>query len=295
MADAAIIEGEQVQEQIKEPETGAFLSSVPTDWRTQVLAPLKLDPKELAKRSGQLERISDISSLVKNYFEGQDTIHRGVLPKIPERPSEIELVAEFRKEHGIPETPDGYQVKLAEGLVLSERDQRVMDHVFKTAHQENLTNAQMIELTNAVQTGNLLEDQKEYEELMDRHANDRKVAEQAMRELWGGDYTPNMNLVNAALAYFPAEIQENVRGAVAMDGRALLNIPEVLMVFADWQRKINPLATVVPSGGGIQAAEEEIKKYEGMMRDDMEAWHRNPEAQKRYMDLLQARIEHNKA
>jgi hypothetical protein len=77
------------------------------------------------------------------------------------------------------------------------------------------------------------------------------------------------------------------------DGRALFNSPEVMVFMADIQRRLNPMATVMPgSDNPVQATADRIKSLETQMREDSVAWHKDKPAQEELMRLYGAQQAH---
>ena len=90
-----------------------YFKAAPEDWRKQVVAATGLQEtdEQFDKRVKQLERVNDIGSLGKNYFEAQDRIRKGETSNgLPENATDEQMAA-FREANGIPATPEEYKVK----------------------------------------------------------------------------------------------------------------------------------------------------------------------------------------
>jgi len=261
-----------------------YFSSQPDTWRTDLLSNAGFEGEEAEKRAGQLERVMDIKTLTKNYFEAQDKIRKGELSNgLPENPTD-EQVAEWREANGVPEAPDKYELALDEGLVLGEEDTRIMEGVTKVAHKNNIPASAMSELTNAMLAGR----EAEAEAMEAQDGVDTQTTVRQLKDAWKGDYQTNTNMVQGLISQLPESIRDDFLGARLADGKALFNSPEAMVFFADLARKVNPAGTVVPnSANPSQAVSDEIGKLEGRMTDP--SWFKDKEAQNRLQELYRAR------
>jgi hypothetical protein len=114
------------------------------------------------------------------------------------------------------------------------------------------------------------------------------MTEGQLKEAWGGDFTTNNNMVQGLVNQLPESIKDAFKNARLPDGKAIFNSPEIMVAMADWARKINPSATVVPnSANPMQTINDEIKALEGQMGTP--EWYKDKDAQKRYQDLITAK------
>lgn len=270
-----------------DPPAAPFYEAMPDDWRSQVVASTGMEPgEEFDKRVAQLERVSDMGTLGKNYFAAQDRIRNGEISNgLPEDPTD-EAMGEYRKKYGIPSEASGYDVSLDEGLVLGEGDTRIMGGeggVYEMAHKHNVSSEAMNDLTNAMLKGRATEAQAR----INQDGIDTQTGDRQLQDLWQGDFEANKNLIRGLITQLPESVSEAFSNARMPDGKAIFNSPEIMVAMADWARKINPSATVVPnSNNPMQTMTDEIAKLEGMMGEP--GWHKDQASQKRLMDLYQA-------
>ena len=267
------------------PDTPVNAFATPSEtWRSDLVSLAGFEGEEAEKRSGQLERVMDMGALTKNYFEAQDRIRKGELSNgLPENPSDEQLSA-WREANGVPEAADKYELSLEEGLVLGEDDSRIMEGVFKVAHEENISTSAMSQLTNAMLAGR----EAEAEAMQAQDGMDTQTTTRQLKEAWGADYQTNLNMVQGLTAQLPETIRAEFEGARMADGKAMFNSPEVMTFFADMARKLNPAGTVVPgSNNPTQAITDEIAKLEARMGDT--DWHKDTTAQNRIQELYKAR------
>ena len=201
---------------------------------------------------------------------------------MPENPTDEQLTA-YREENGVPATAEDYSLALDEGLVLGETDESIMKGVYAVAHQNNVSNEVVSQLTNAMLKGREMEQQA----VNSQDGLDTQQASSQLKEAWGADYEMNHGLVKGLINGLPETVRDDFSNARMADGRAVLNSPEMLNFFVDAARAINPAATVVPPGGNpVQAITSRISDLEGRMGDD--DWYKDTAAQKELQDLYDA-------
>ena len=266
-------------------EVTPYFQNMPEDWRTQAVGAMGIEPGEdFDKRVTQLERVSDFGVLAKNYFSAQDKIRAGEISNgLPENPSD-EQVAQWREANGVPAEVGGYELSLDEGLVLGEADERIMEGIYGIAHTGNVPGAVMNEMTNAMLKGR----QVEAEARITQDGVDKQMTNQQLKDAWGGDFEMNTNMVRGLVNQLPESVKDTFSNARMADGKALFNSPEIMIAMAEWARKINPSATVVPnSSNPMQTMNDEIKTLEDRMGEP--DWHKDKAANDRLMALYDAR------
>lgn len=262
----------------------AFYDSMPEDWRSQVVDSLGIeDQSDKDKKLGILNRMSDFKSMSKSFFEANDKIRSGQIETgLPENATDEQL-ADYREANGIPNDAEGYAEHLDEGLVLGEVDGRIMDDIYKVAHENNISADVVNKLTGAMMSAR----QNEQDGLIAQDGVDQQQAERITKDLWGPDYQSNVNMIKGYVSKLPESIREGFENARLSNGQALFNSPEILSFLSDAARLDNPSGTVVPnSNNPTQAISQELKSLEGRMGDS--DWHSDTVAQKRYRDLVDA-------
>ena len=276
-------QGQESQEQAK-----PYFSEMPEDWRDQIVQSTGMtkDDEGYEARLNQLSRVSDIGSFAKIHFDAQDKIRKGLISSgLPDDATEEQLQS-YREANGIPETPADYKLDLAEGLVLSDKDEGLMSSVYDFAHGKNLDSGTVSGLANIV----LMANQAENQRVIDQDGVDKIATNKMLKETWGPNAETNTNLVRGLVNQLPEGIQEHFASARMSDGRALFNSPEVMVSMAEWAAKINPSATVVPnSNNPMQTINDEIATLEKRMGEP--GWHKDTKAQKRYQALVNAQTD----
>jgi hypothetical protein len=103
------------------------------DWREKLSGG---DKKELER----LARLASPVELYKSYRALEQRVSSGDVKKpLPENPTP-EQIAEYRKERGIPETPEAYKIELPHGIVPGEADKPLLEAFTKAVHEKNWDN-----------------------------------------------------------------------------------------------------------------------------------------------------------
>lgn len=255
----------------------------PEDWRKNIAG----EDDKVLKR---LERYNSPKDLAAALIAAQAKISSGQLKSALPENATPEQIAAWRADNGIPESPDKYDVAIAEGHVWGEADKPLIDDFAKTAHEANLTPAQLkktLAWYSDLQA-------KQIEHVQNADAQFKKDNVDELREEWGGEYRMNLRVVDEFFETLPDGLGEVLLSARDANGRQLAANAKVIRWAAQMQREANPIATVMPSGGinSMQAMEGEITKLKTMMADKSGPYWKGPEADKhqaRYRDLLTAK------
>lgn len=201
-----------------------------------------------------------------------------------------EQLAQWRKDNGIPEKPEGYDLTFDDGLVVGEEDKAIINGFLSKAHESNMAPSQVKEAV------------RWYYDEIERQAaarseQDQAVLVQAQDELrgeWGSEYRMNVNLIHGLMDKSPDGLKEAFLGGRLADGTPIGSSVPMLKWLAHLARQDNPVATVVPAAGANQgqAIEDEVKSLESMMGNKFSEYWKGPKAegmQKRYRELVEAR------
>jgi hypothetical protein len=144
----------------------------------------------------QLQRFKSIEEAALSGFSAMEKLRSGDHKKLPENEADQ---AAWRKENGIPEAPDAYDVKIA-GHEWTDADQPTLEGFKAVAHANNLTQAQV----NQLAAWKLEEDQRvaaEYErKLKQQEAQDREACDDALRAEFGiSELKPNKAIMKRLL------------------------------------------------------------------------------------------------
>jgi hypothetical protein len=273
----------------RSPDTGAgkgdqggkdVKSTWPEDWRTQIAG----TDEGLNKR---LSRYSSPKDIANALLSVQNRISAGELRSTLPKNATEDQIKVWREENGIPEAPDKYDLKLAEGLKVESDDKPLIDKLMASMHKVNAPAAIASEVVNFYY-------QYKAEEIEARGAKDKDAARQASDALhaeWGTEFRPNMNMIEGLLDTAPAGVKDLIKFGRLSDGTPIMANPDAIRWLNNMAREINPVTTVVPNAGAniSGAIDDEIAKIEKTMRNDRKAYNADDKMQARYRDLLNAR------
>ena len=253
------------------------------DWATLRTEIAHGDEKVLKR----LERYSSPKDVAEALIAAQNKIAEGGAKGALPKDSTPEQLAEWRKDNGIPDKPEGYAFKLSDGLVVGDVDKSIVDGFLKTAHDLNMPPAQVERTLDWFF-------KTQEKQLADLHANDNVLKEKCVEDLrqeWGSEYKLNLGIVDGLLNQAPSGVKEALFGGRLADGTPLGNNPDVLRWLASVGRELNPTSTVTGSTGvaAAQAIEGELANLTKMMGDHKSEYWKGPEAEKnqsRYRELV---------
>jgi hypothetical protein len=241
------------------------------------------------KISKRLGRYSSAESALDALIAAQNKIASGGLKSAKPENATPEQLAEWRAEHGIPDTPEGYEISIDESLEISPETEAVLEGFIEAAH-----NADMLPGQVQAAMEYLLSSQEDAKaKLAERDMQARVDAEEALRSQWGPEFRLNINAIDHMFAQAPDGVKDLFLGARGPDGSVLANNPLMLRWLADLSREINPMATVVPSGSNMASLEAEISTLNELMADRESKYWVGPESRKlqqRYEQLIDAQL-----
>lgn len=251
------------------------------DWREKIAGEDADMLKRLTRYNTPKDALAALSSLQARISKGE---LRSMLPKN----ATPEQIAEWRKENDIPEAPEKYEIKLRDGLVIGDADKPIIDAFLKRMHGAEVTNKTASQLVEAY-----YDIQEEITKT--RHEEDgaaRQAAEDALRDMWGGDYKVNRTIFQNFSSMMPKDVQEALLHGRAADGTPIGSTPAVINWFVTLARELNPTSTLVPTVDGRTAAatiDSRIAEIEKMMPDRGSEYWKNEKVQEEYRNLLTAR------
>jgi hypothetical protein len=256
------------------------------DWRSELAG----DDDKLLKR---LERMQSPADLAKTIREQDKLIRSGQFSKPLAKDATPEQVNEWRKENGIPEAPEGYDIAMPDGLVFGDAEKPAVDAYLKAMHGTNATPTQVKAGLEAFARFR----EEEVQQIQELDATERSATEELLREEWGGNFKQEKARIEALFANAPSGVRDLVLNARA--GKSgLMNKPEVVQWLAGLAREVNPTATIVPAGGNKEGAiADELKQIKAMRfnadgTENKAYW--DPKVQQRERDLLVAQSKASK-
>ncbi len=266
------------------------------DWReTYAKSPDgKVDQEKMMQLSRYASPPAAFDALIAAKNKIRSGEYKSTVP-FPDKGTPEEQLA-WRKEAGIPEAPDKYEVKL-NGKALSDDERAEVQDFLKVAHASNMSPAHV----NAVLQHAREQQQKDDEAVAQMDASQKQQTEDALRAEWGPDFRRNENMVSNFLASVPESVRDKFANARLDDGTLLKNSVEMQRWLAKQAFDQGIVTTVVPGSGGTIATsiDDELKSIEGWMKapkgspDNAKYW-KDEKVQARYRDLLDARERHTK-
>jgi hypothetical protein len=249
----------------------------PADWR-QIVS--KADAKVLAR----LERYASPEAAMQALISAQNRIAAGELKPALGKNASAEEIAAWRTEHGIPATPDKYDLgKDVEGM-----DKDALKQLLEVAHKTNQTPEQVQASIAAVKALAIQSTEQ-------RHEADlqvQKESEDVLRAEWGPEFRKNINLIHGMLdGTATPELKDKLLGGRLSDGTPIGSSPEALKFLVGLALIQNPSGVVVPGSEAnpMKGVEDEIAKIEKTLRENRKAYDKDETMQARYRDLLGAR------
>lgn len=274
------------------------LSSFPETWREDYVGTLKdsdgnaLDEAGQEKKLKMLGRYATPKDAFDAGFSAQKKISQGV--KLGEAPTDKEL-EDYRADNNIPAEAKDYEIELADGVVIGDVDQPLVDSFKDVAHQENIPT----ETVNAVlnwyfqEQGTILETLQEAQ--FENDATLKNETDELLRTEFGAGFKAETNRISNYLSSEGEGVSAKVLGARTPDGTLLGSDLDFIKFLSKKAREANPAATLVSGSGETQMnnLNDEIEALEKRISSDPE-WHKDKKANDRYMALLDARAKSGK-
>lgn len=215
------------------------------DWRGAIAEP------ELRRVA---EKFSSPRDVVKSYAALQSRLGRSVVKPGPDASSEE--VAAYRRQLGVPDSPEGYELSLPENLP----DDLKPDAAAETLHQDFAAAMHEVGASNDVVQkaldwyyGRLGESVAQQQR---SHAESRAEAEASLRHEWGGDHERNLTFAQRAIREFGDESFVSLLESHDVDGMKLGDHPAVVRAFAAIGRRAGE---DLPLSGEPAAAEGSLQ------------------------------------
>lgn len=259
--------------------------SVSDNWST-IRERVANGDEKLLKR---LSRYSTLDEALRAGVEAQNKIGSLKPVQALTKDSTPEEIAAYRKANGIPETFDGYEINLPDGIVLGDNDKPIADAFLKIAHEHNLPpNA-----VNAIISSHLQLQEQAVQSQQEFDLNSQNEAQRQLKssEVWGNEAKVNINLINDMFSNnAPPEVREMLEHARLPNGNLLGNDVPTLKFLASLAREVNPYATIAgASDDALSTIDAEMGELEKLMGDHKSDYWKGPTAeakQKRYAQLI---------
>jgi len=229
------------------------------NWRDQILKELGLEDDKSAQN--QIKRFTTPAAAFKSFKELNDKVRSGDY-KVP-APEDEEGLKRWRAENGVPDSPEGYDLTLSDGLVIGEEDMPIVNEYLKQAHADNQTPESVKKTLDWYY-------QQQQEGMVEEASMLQEAKTNTQKELmaeWGGNFPAEINGINNFLQKtFGEEIGSELQFYRGPDGIPLGSNPVMLRAFAQLARDIDPAGTVVPGASNqMKSIENEMSEIKTKM------------------------------
>lgn len=206
------------------------------DWRQRIAG----ENKEHLKT---LERFTDPGAVFTSYAALRQQRDSGELKSnkpFPEKGTDAEK-GEWRKDNGLPEAADKYEVKLPAGVVLGEADKPLVDDFKKHAYESNMSPSALNAAVGWWVSQRTAREAQAAEETKTRTTE----TEESLRAEWGPEYQGTMNRVKGLVDSLAGskELAESVMGSIKQNAA-------FAKMFGQMAFQLNPTGALTPGDGG---------------------------------------------
>lgn len=239
------------------------------------------------KLAKQLQNFTSPDMVAKAFADLRKKISSGDYKQTLPDDATDEEIAQWRKDNGVPDSPEGYKLELPSGFEFDEVDQPIVESFQKAAHEANLPN----DAVNSVMNWYAQFQEEQRTQMATADAEHQEQAIQELRSSWPqGEYKANLNAGRELLQSVGEEFADWLFHARGPDGMAVGNHPGFRQFLAQMAQERNPAASLLPTGQnneqGINSRIQEIEKY---MREDRRAYNKDQAVQQELMRLYEAR------
>lgn len=212
------------------------------------------------------------------------------LPPKPPADSPPEVIAEWRKLAGLPETPDGYfpEGKLPDGRLIGEGDKELFTDYAAYALENGWKQEDV-----AKQAAWFFDSQERLvSKIREQDQKDNIEGQVALRaaEEWGPDFDKNLSALGRLKEEIGEETFDLITGARLGNGKLLGNDVAAVKVLAKLATELYPQHTWMPAAGsGARTIDDEIAGIEKVMRENNNAYWKDEKMRARYGELLNLR------
>lgn len=237
----------------------------PEDWRDKAVAHIK-DEADRTKELKRLQRMKTPADMYKSYRALETKLATEYTRKPPENATDEQLKA-WRKDQGLPESPDKYDLPKVEGYEWSEADQPLV----KTFTEKMFgVNADQAQVGTALQVyAEMVAETKQAQFDHDKGADETCV--DSLRAEWGNEYRSNLATAKRLLNdkdNFDPDLAKMLTDARAADGTRLVYNPALWKLLADLATDKYGAGAQI-TGDARAAASSRKAEIQKIMREDI--------------------------
>src|SRR3990167_10834065 len=252
----------------------------PDDWRGRLAG----KDADALKR---LNRFQSPEGVYKSWRSLEQRLSAGEIKSALPKDASDEQVAEWRKENGLPEKPDGYQLTRVIGHEWSDADKPMLEGFLAEAHAGNFNQAQVDQaLTWYAKQQDQMETQRYESDVQAKQSR-----EDTLRTEWGPEFRGNIGLLRR---YIESDVPDSGGAALLSarleDGSRLIDQPW----FAKWvvglARDEHGDSSFVGGEGGVASGANRKAEIERIMADDFPRYQKDKAMQKEYYALTEREL-----
>jgi hypothetical protein len=256
----------------------------PDDWR-------KMLAGDKPERMKSLARYADPVAFANKTWALEQKLSSGEMKKDFPKEGTPEEQAAWKKERGVPDKWDAYDVNLGNGYVFGDADKPVLEHFLQYAHSMNMPPERVKET--------LAWYPKLQEHVAAKQAQEDALykveSDDSLSEAWGREKSVNLNAIANFLVELPASVKNNFLAGRGADGRLLGDNPDILRWLASLGRR--PAASVVSNDAPTHGTSisDRLNELTAMSAKRTSEYWRGPKAealQQEMRDLLTAQEKH---
>ena len=263
-----------------ETKTDVAKGAWPDDWQKRFAGDDEKELKQVARYPSPEAVWKKARALERRLSSGE---LKTALPKDP-KPEELK---QWRKDNGIPETADKYDIK---GIEVPESDREIVDGLLKQALEDNMTPAQARRMVASYYDVN----KRNTEIRAEKDENERLSTLDVLAKEWGGKFSGYRARVENYLQMFPESVRDAMKSARLPNGSALFNHPDVLRTIVSLSLKDIPEGVVVPAAGGDlgKSITDRYQEIQKVMNEDRPRYNKDVNMQSEFSGLIDALTKH---
>ena len=229
----------------------------PEDWRDKFAG----EDKKFRK---QLDRVGSPTDFAKNYRE-LEKLKANIKKPFPEGGSEEEVSA-WRKDNGIPDKAEGYDITLPDGMLIGDDLKPMVDVFLNDMHAQNASNETVKNVLSSYMK--IIEDEKAAYVAADKEHYEQTVS--SMRQEWGPEYKGNISILNNWLNN-NGDFAKSMFEARDPSGRKMINNPDFARFILNHVMATDPAEAV--SGASGTKAMDRLAELRTMLRENPQKYY----------------------
>jgi len=243
-------------DQASEATTATAEASPAVDWRADL-------PEHLAKTGAKFTSPADA---VKSYAELEKRLGKSVV--IPGKDATPDEIAAYHKRLGVPDSPDGYEITLPEGIELTEQMQTTLSDFRARMHAKGASPAVVQEaVAFELEAAARMEEARTAE-----MAQATQAQLEALKKEWrGADFDRNVEMAKRATKAFDSTGEfSKFLDTAEVDGVKAGDHPQFLKMFATIARRMSEdTVHIAPTGDEAQSIHEQANDLRAQRNEAM--------------------------